>query len=693
MNTLTLLFDWLLAASLRASVLTLAVVAVQWMLHCHLSPRWRYALWLPVLAVLLMPVLPQSRWSVESAFLSAPRQQAVTVHEVAVVAAAIPGEASVVAAPASAPASLGWQNVLLFTWMSGAAAILLFGAVSFTRVLLRFKATRLPVGDKLQALIHQTVEEVGLRRAPQVWISPSISSPAVTGLLRPTLLLPERFDHAFTLSEVRLILQHELTHLKRHDLPLNLLLCLLMALHWFNPVLWLAFFKVRADREAACDAQVLHNAPHARRVEYGHALLKVESAFSLLSLSLGFVGIFQRGAALRSRIRSIATQRRAHPAMNALAALFLLLLTFFGITQAEAPSFTVGQAAFRQGDSVRITSMLRTADLLSVSVEYELASTAEATLDLYITSQTGTGVKPFDPRQRAVIKKGRGITTLHFPRPYAGLPHVSLYDTQTRQAIGGVYFGSAEEAAASRKLDLAYMMIGTTTTAAPASGPAAFLTNKLDKIILPRVQFAGATIDEAVDFLRAKARTHDTTTTDPRLMGVPIILRKEAEPGLKITLDLTDVPLVEALRYVTELAGYKFTVESYAVLVQKAGRQTAGSGKGAATTLHVTSASAPDGAAQIVAPGNAAQIIIPSITFREATLEEAMEFMRIKAREFDPAKKGVNIVVKGETKSTARITIDLKEVPVHQAMYYLAELASHKLSSDGHSYVLTPASH
>ena len=53
MHTLTYLFDWLLTASLRASVLTLGVVLIQMALQKHLSPRWRYALWLPVLAVLL----------------------------------------------------------------------------------------------------------------------------------------------------------------------------------------------------------------------------------------------------------------------------------------------------------------------------------------------------------------------------------------------------------------------------------------------------------------------------------------------------------------------------------------------------------------------------------------------------------------------------------------------------------------
>lgn len=679
MNMLTSLFDWFLAASLRASVLTLVVLVVQFLLQRHLSPRWRYALWLPVLAVLLMPVHPESRWSLETAFLPAAKAEA---HAVALPPAApVPldlsvGEPMSAPVPVAAAAVIDWQQLGMLLWFVGCTGILLCSALSFSRVLLRFKASRQPVGEKLQALIEQTSQEVGLRRTPEVWIAPSIGSPAVTGLLRPTLLLPERFDHSFTLSEVRLILQHELTHLKRRDLPVNALLCLLMALHWFNPLLWVAFLKVRADREAACDAQVLHNAPHTRRVEYGHALLKVESAFSPLSLSLGFVGIFQRGAALRSRIRSIASQRQAHPVMNVLAALCMVLMTFFGVTRAESPNYTIGQTLFRPGDSIRLTSVLRTADMISVSVEYELGSTDEATMALYITSTNSDRV-PTDPRQRVTVTKGRGIATLHYPKPIAGMPHVTFYDKTSGQGIGGIYFGTPEEAAQSKMMKLGYL---EEPKGNPMSG---FMQNKVRKIILPRVSFDKASLEEAIEFIRVKSREHDTTTTNEKLKGVPIILRKDNGGDASITLSLTDVPVEEALRYITELAGYKYRVEPYAVVVQRTDVPPR-----TVTSPGADKKQAPTG---VVPPGNAGHIIIPDIKFNGATLEEAVEFIRIKSREFDPAKKGVNIILKmGEKSSTALITLDLKDVPLPDALRYVAELAGHTLTADAQAYVLKP---
>lgn len=96
----------------------------------------------------------------------------------------------------------------------------------------------------------------------------------------------------------------------------------------------------------------------------------------------------------------------------------------------------------------------------------------------------------------------------------------------------------------------------------------AYLSDKMKLIRFPSVQFAGATIDEAVEFLRMKSRDLDEAERDPSRKGVNIILKAGDTPSTAvINLDLKDVPMEEALRYVTELAGMKYKVEPYAVLV------------------------------------------------------------------------------------------------------------------------------
>ncbi|WP_294384009.1 Amuc_1098 family type IV pilus outer membrane protein [Prosthecobacter sp.] len=98
--------------------------------------------------------------------------------------------------------------------------------------------------------------------------------------------------------------------------------------------------------------------------------------------------------------------------------------------------------------------------------------------------------------------------------------------------------------------------------------PGAYLTEKMNRIIFPTVQFQGATIEEAIEYLRVKSRDLDTFTDNTGVKGVNIILRTgDAPSNASISLDLKDVPMSEALRYVTELAQMKYKVEAHAVLV------------------------------------------------------------------------------------------------------------------------------
>jgi len=98
--------------------------------------------------------------------------------------------------------------------------------------------------------------------------------------------------------------------------------------------------------------------------------------------------------------------------------------------------------------------------------------------------------------------------------------------------------------------------------------PGTFLTQKMNNIIFPTVQFQGATIEEAIEYLRVKSRDLDNSPDSAGVKGVNIILRTgEAPNNASISLDLKDVPMSEALRYVTELAQMKFKVEAHAVLV------------------------------------------------------------------------------------------------------------------------------
>ncbi|RXR01462.1 TonB family protein [Pseudoxanthomonas composti] len=103
----------------------------------------------------------------------------------------------------------------------------------------------------------------------------SAGLPAVTGVLRPRIVLPADFLQRYDAAERALVVAHERQHIVRGDLLCNALLALLRCLHWFNPLLHLAARHYRHDQELACDARVLRRHPQARRA-YAQAMLKTQ---------------------------------------------------------------------------------------------------------------------------------------------------------------------------------------------------------------------------------------------------------------------------------------------------------------------------------------------------------------------------------------------------------------------------------
>ncbi len=765
MNTLTHLFDWLLAASLRASLLTLAALLLQAALHRHLGARMRYALWLPVLIVLLMPVRPESQWSIEHVFQTPPPAQTIP----APITPAMESAPVVFAAAAPMPEPINWQRMLLLTWACVAAGMLLIGCLSFMLTLRRFKQSRHAASDELLATLAQIAHEMHLRHVPRVLISSSVSSPAVTGLLRPTLLLPAQFDHDFTPAEARLVLKHELMHLKRGDLPLNALMCVLMALHWFNPLLWIAFFKIRTDREAACDAQVLHDSPSDRRIAYGHALLKVETSFCPRGFSLGLVGIFQRGSALRSRIHSIATHRTPHPAMKALVTSCILLMTFFGVTRAQQPkpaesapliAIEMKIIKFQQATdwnfggrlptkeinsfpppallspeelAVQLRELLRNDSTNTISYPRMVTVSGHELMVKSVVNQSFKGkdgkvadlpiglICKFTPAVKGeVINLAIDITDSNLIDPSTGAS-VSEFAGEYPTVSSRTYKASHEardgqswviagwdDGKPQSKRPVLYIITphvidpkkgglpadidlttGTNTTAeAKTESATDVIKTKLEKIIIPHIQFQGATVEECLEYLRVKSRAHDTLTADAAARGISILYKAGNPPSTAaISLDLKTIPLGEALRYVVELASLKMIVQPYAVLV--------GSPDDPEFAKSATETSAPnnsDKSGELVITAAANKIILPSVEFRDATLAECIDFFRIKSRELDLGKKGVNIIVKPGGDASTRITLSLKEVPLSEALRYCAELTNHKLTFDAQSFHLTPVS-
>jgi beta-lactamase regulating signal transducer with metallopeptidase domain len=239
---------WIVESLIAITLLMLLVLAVRQPVARLFGAEWAYALWLLPLLRAILPPLPFAGGEMLSL---------------------IPPEAALIPAAGESAASLlssdgsGQWMPLLALWAGGAAAFILWQAISYRRFLAFLGAGARP---------SATGEIAGI----PVVESEAVEGPLAVGILQRRIVVPPLFEYRYTPGEQELALQHELIHHRRGDLAWNGLALLLLGLNWFNPIAHIAFRAFRADQELACDAAVARRFP-GRRHDYASALVKSAS--------------------------------------------------------------------------------------------------------------------------------------------------------------------------------------------------------------------------------------------------------------------------------------------------------------------------------------------------------------------------------------------------------------------------------
>jgi bla regulator protein BlaR1 len=320
--------------SFHASLIIGVLLVIRPLIKRFLPPRWVYALWFIVVVRLLLVEVP----SLPEATIPSFQNALTTVQSVNGEDSPIP---SAVLAYASAPSpgsfAITWPETLAVVWLIGAVCLLFhfgMGTFRWSRRLARAPAVQEP---EIRRLLEECRREMGVRTVRLVQL-PGFASPSMTGLFRPVIVLPEDFLERFGPKELRWILLHELAHLKRWDLPVQFLCQILQAIHWFNPLVWLAFSCFRCDRELACDAHVLDRQAPTTPRDYGHALIKVAEIYPRSVFSPGFLGISEEKTDLHERVEKIGTHRRPAPRWIVSGVILCVLLVIVFLTRQAAPA-------------------------------------------------------------------------------------------------------------------------------------------------------------------------------------------------------------------------------------------------------------------------------------------------------------------------------------------------------------------
>jgi beta-lactamase regulating signal transducer with metallopeptidase domain len=147
-----------------------------------------------------------------------------------------------------------WTAWLALAWVTGAALMLMRAGFQVAGAEQLRRSTK-PLSDaRVTPLLAEAQRALRLTRKIRLAVTDKLTSPAVVGILVPTLILPLSLVTTLTPEQLRFVLLHELAHIRRGDYLANLFQLFVEALLFFNPAVWWISHQVRREREACCDA-------------------------------------------------------------------------------------------------------------------------------------------------------------------------------------------------------------------------------------------------------------------------------------------------------------------------------------------------------------------------------------------------------------------------------------------------------
>lgn len=358
--------DALVQVALYSAAITAGIFLFRFILKNRISSKLQYLMWWLLILRLLMPVSPDIglHFNLQDMLLKQAHQAELPTPApvLDVVPASVPNTQSSYesVAPAVQPntdvapsqhvnpaKSTDWYSIVFVVWLLGAIGFL--GWLIFVKLRYYESLQHLMAGGprEVYELYDMCCKELGVKPLP-LWIVNKSMSPGIAFFGEPVLLVP--LSLCGDESRLRFALLHELTHKKRGDHYMTLLLNILRAVYWFDPVVHFAFSELRSDMESACDSDVLAYIGHEQKRGYLTVILDMFSYDT--EPILGMSQIRSKRMAKR-RMKGAFMKNRTSPAFMAITlciALIMSLCCFTTACQSAPEKDTPGMAAEQTAD-------------------------------------------------------------------------------------------------------------------------------------------------------------------------------------------------------------------------------------------------------------------------------------------------------------------------------------------------------
>ncbi|MDE7208150.1 MAG: M56 family metallopeptidase [Lachnospiraceae bacterium] len=199
-------------------------------------------------------------------------------------------------------------NYIWLIWLAGVLGMLIRKITIYQSYIRYIKAGASPVSDiALLDKLSIIAEQINIQKPVELSVNPLVSSPLLTGLFRPCIVLPSA---DIPEKDFRYIVLHELMHYKRRDILYKWLVQAAVCLHWFNPFVYLMSRKIAKACEFSCDEAVLAKTGSSSAQDYGKTLLDAMAAVGTYKETFGAVTLSENKQLLKERLGAIMNYRK-----------------------------------------------------------------------------------------------------------------------------------------------------------------------------------------------------------------------------------------------------------------------------------------------------------------------------------------------------------------------------------------------
>lgn len=361
---LGLVFNWVIKSSLMASILAVLILLVKYALRNKLDAKWQYAIWMLLIIRLLIPYNIQSPWSIYSLLpnnsvpIPMVNQVSISIPDINTPISNISGnviqstnDQSIINKQSNTEAAGAIAKNLFNSWIL--AILWLVGVLVLASLTiaanLRFnsKVRREPyiTDARMSNLMRECTSKLGIRKNLPIVITDRRDAPCLYGILSPKLLLPKPLVNRLNEENIRHIFIHELSHYKRNDILINWLAVAAQIAHWFNPLIWYSFAKMREDCELACDADSLSLLKPEEYQSYGLSIISLVTPAQVpwLPGTTGFFGN-KNNHQIKRRIKMIKFFQKPTLRWTCIAVVIFISLGLVGFTNSISNATSVAGA-------------------------------------------------------------------------------------------------------------------------------------------------------------------------------------------------------------------------------------------------------------------------------------------------------------------------------------------------------------